>query len=107
MGGYACSLPAHQGLAPGSPQSTAKQAAGQRSALLLLGVWAGYGVIDVLFKQLAKSGLASNSSLIITFVLAGLLMFAHLFRTATRWHGHCLAAGLLLGLFDFVYISFY
>lgn len=107
LAGMACGLLAIMALTLGTPQSTAKHAAGRHSALLLLGVWAGYGVIDVLFKQLAKSGLAFNSSLIITFVLAGLLMFAHLLSKSTRWHRHSLAAGLLLGLFNFGNIYFY
>src|SRR5699024_3746549 len=104
--GMACCLLAILALTLGTPQCTAKHAAGRRRALLLLGVWGGYAVIDVLFKQLAKSGLAFNSSLIISFVLAGLLMFIHLLSKATRWHRHSLAAGLLLGLFNFGNIYF-
>jgi len=44
---------------------------------LLLGVWIGYGVIDILFKQMAKTGAAFASILFTTFVLAAILIFAH------------------------------
>lgn len=88
-------------------QSSQKQTATGHSALLLFGVWAGYGVIDVLFKQLAKSGLAFTSSLIMSFVLAGVIMFSTLLIKKIRWHKKSLAAGLFLGLFNFGNIFFY
>lgn len=97
--------------AKSNPSATAKQAFRPASKYLglwlLIGVWLGYGLIDVLFKQLAQSGLAFTSSLIISFVLAGSLMFAYLFVRRVRWHGPSLAAGLLLGLFNFGNILFY
>ena len=45
---------------------------------LLAGVWAGYGIIDILFKQLAKSGTAFSGNLLVAFSLAGILMFGYL-----------------------------
>ncbi|HEY9461349.1 MAG TPA: EamA/RhaT family transporter, partial [Paralcaligenes sp.] len=42
---------------------------------LLLCVWVGYGAIDILFKQLAKSGAIFSSSLFVSFVLAGIVIF--------------------------------
>lgn len=73
----------------------------------LLGVWLGYGVIDVLFKQLAKSGTNFSSSLFVTFVLAGLLMFGWLFIRRTVWQKSSLYSGALLGLLNFGNIYFY
>ncbi len=74
---------------------------------LLLAVWAGYGAIDILFKQLAKSGTAFPAGLLIAFSLAGLVMFAGLFATRTTWRPRNLAAGLILGLLNFSNIYFY
>ena len=42
--------------------------------LWLLGVWVGYGVIDILFKQVAKQGAAFPLTLFMSFGLAGVLM---------------------------------
>lgn len=97
---------------PATPQGSTPPAIRQKSgakitALLLFGVWMGYGLIDVLFKQLAQAGLAFTNSLIISFVLAGLLMLAGLLCTRTRWDAPSLLAGLLLGLFNFGNIYFY
>lgn len=75
--------------------------------LSLLLVWVGYGVIDILFKQLAKSGTAFPSSLAVTFSLAGLLMFAYLLYKRTQWNCSSLGAGLVLGLLNFGNIYFY
>ena len=65
--------------------------------LWLFGVWTGYGIIDILFKQVAKQGSAFPLTLFVTFGLAGLLLFVYLFITRVRWQGKALAAGLLLG----------
>lgn len=82
--------------------------AGTAGMALLLGVWLGYGAIDILFKQLAKSGAAFSSSLLLSFVLAAMLMFAWLgLRRATAWSPRSLASGLLLGLLNFGNIYFY
>jgi drug/metabolite transporter (DMT)-like permease len=68
-----------------------------RTPLWLFGVWAGYGIIDILFKQVAKQGAAFPLTLFISFGLAGLLLFIYLLTTRVRWQGRALAAGLLLG----------
>lgn len=81
---------------------------GLPSLMLLLGVWLGYGIIDILFKQLAKSGAAFASSLLLSFVLAAALMFAWMAgRRATVWSARSLLSGLLLGLLNFGNIYFY
>lgn len=73
----------------------------------LLGVWVGFGFIDVLFKQLSKSGAGFSSSLLVTFVLAGILMFGWLLARRTQWNKRNIMAGLLLGLLNFGNIYFY
>ncbi|MGO2340799.1 MAG: EamA/RhaT family transporter, partial [Psychrobacter sp.] len=69
----------------------------KRTPLWLFGVWAGYGLIDILFKQVAKQGTAFALTLFVSFGLAGLLLFIYLLITRVRWQGTALAAGLLLG----------
>lgn len=66
-----------------------------------LGVWLGYGVIDVLFKQLARTGTAFAGALLAVFIMAGVLTALYLVARRVQWQGRSLAAGLLLGLFNF------
>ena len=68
-----------------------------RTPLWLFGVWLGYGIIDILFKQVAKQGAAFPLTLFVSFSLAGLLLFIYLLITRVRWQDRALAAGLLLG----------
>jgi drug/metabolite transporter (DMT)-like permease len=68
-----------------------------KTPLWLFGVWAGYGIIDILFKQVAKQGAAFPLTLFVSFGLAGLLLFIYLLITRVRWQGSALLAGLLLG----------
>lgn len=84
-----------------------RSSASNRTWLMLLGVWIGYGVIDILFKELAKTGAAFPSSLLVTFVLAGLLILAWLFWQKTPWNRTSLLAGVLLGVLNFGNIYFY
>lgn len=74
---------------------------------LLLAVWLGYGTIDILFKQLAKSGAAFSSSLFVAFGLAGVLIFLYLLARRTEWKRRNLVAGLVLGVLNFGNIYFY
>jgi drug/metabolite transporter (DMT)-like permease len=64
-------------------------------------VWAGYGVIDILFKQVARAGTAFSGGLLLAFVLAGLLMLAYLLARRVRWERRHLLAGVALGLANF------
>lgn len=68
-----------------------------RTPLWLFGVWAGYGIIDILFKQVAKQGAAFPLTLFVSFGLAGLLLLVYLLITRVRWQARALTAGLLLG----------
>ena len=91
----------------GASTAPAADASPRQTALLLFGVWAGYGVIDILFKQLSKLKTALPASLLLAFVLAGMLMFAYLFFRKTAWHKASMLAGLLLGVLNFANILFY
>ena len=79
----------------------------KQTALPLLGVWLGYGVIDILFKQIAKTGSAFAGNLFVAFVLAGLLIFIYLIIKHTKWSAKSLLAGLVLGTLNFGNILFY
>lgn len=68
--------------------------------LWLFSVWAGYGLIDILFKQVAKQGTAFPLTLFVSFGLAGLLLFIYLLIMRVRWQGNALIAGLLLGVLN-------
>lgn len=64
-------------------------------------VWAGYGVIDILFKQVARAGTAFAGGLLLAFVLAGVLMLAYLLCRRVRWELRHALAGVALGLANF------
>ena len=81
---------------------------GGRIAIVSLAlVWVGYGMIDILFKQIAKSGSAFPVTLLIAFIGAGIFMFAYLFLTRTKWHLPSMLTGILLGVLNFCNILFY
>ena len=74
----------------------------------LLGVWVGYGVIDILFKLMARMGAGFSSSLFVSFLLALVLIFACLaLFQKTGWIRRSLVAGLGLGALNFGNIYFY
>ncbi len=83
----------------------------RRGWLLLLAVWAGFAVVDVMLKRLAMAGTPASAALMVAFVLAFLGMLAwqgwrrvrHGVRPGLRHIG----AGLLLGLLNFGNIVFY
>lgn len=82
------------------PQSGSISKVAKNTPLWLLGVWLGYGIVDILFKQVAKHGTAFPLTLFVSFGLAGLLLFIYLLFTRVRWQGEALAAGLLLGVLN-------
>ena len=79
------------------PQHGLINSRAKQTPLWLFGVWLGYGVIDILFKQVAKQGAAFPLTLFVTFGLAGLLLLVYLLSTRVRWQSNALSAGLLLG----------
>ncbi len=114
LGALACLLkrtPASTAAAPSLGEGTANNAAGSPRArwawLSLLGVWVGYGTIDILFKQMARTGAGFTSSLLLSFMLAALLMILWLAARRTAWHARSLASGILLGALNFSNIYFY
>lgn len=87
----------HEGMAKG----------GSTAFISLLLVWVGFGVIDILFKQMAKSGSAFPVTLFISFVGAGCFMFIYLLLKRTQWQLQGVLTGLLLGALNFGNILFY
>lgn len=78
-----------------------------RGVLGLVGVWFGYGVIDILFKQVAKSGGAFPTTLFIAFSLAACIMFIYLLFKRTQWNVASFVGGIILGVLNFFNILFY
>ena len=74
-------------------------------------VFAGFGVIDVLFKRVAQAGVPLGAALLAMFVLALLVSLLlqgwRLLRGQARLGMRSLAAGLLLGLLNFGNILYY
>ena len=66
----------------------------------LFAVWAGYGMVDILFKQVAKQGAAFPLTLWLSFALAAVLLLIYLCLMRVRWQGSALLAGLLLGVLN-------
>jgi len=87
--------------------AAASTPAGRALWIWPLAVWLGYGVIDVLFKQMARTGTAFPSGLLAAFSLAGVLITLYLIVRRTRWHAASLGAGLILGAFNFANIYTY
>ncbi|MGY6272488.1 EamA family transporter [Achromobacter denitrificans] len=87
--------------APASTPRDGEPGGGRPAWLWPLAVWLGYGVIDILFKQVARAGTAFAGGLLLAFVIAGLLMLAYLLLRRARWGLRHLAAGVALGLANF------
>jgi len=77
------------------------EAAGGGAWLWPLGVWVAYGVVDILFKQMAKAGAAFSGGLLVAFALAGVFMTAYLLLRRTAWQPRHLLAGVALGAANF------
>ena len=72
-----------------------------------LAVFAGFGLIDVLFKRVAATGLPLGSALLAVFALALVVAFALQFARRTRFTLRSALGGLLLGACNFANILFY
>ncbi|MBQ9682846.1 MAG: EamA family transporter [Neisseriaceae bacterium] len=79
---------------------------GRAAIWLLLGVWLGYGVIDILFKQLSKNT-AMTTHLFALFIAAGVLLLTYLIARKTQWTKQGILGGILLGLLNFGNICLY
>ncbi len=77
----------------------------------LLGVWAGFALIDILLKQVAAAGTPSTAALLVSFGIAFVLMLGwqlqRHFSGKSRLTPANLVYGLLLGLLNFGNILFY
>ncbi|MDO5055250.1 MAG: EamA/RhaT family transporter [Pasteurella oralis] len=73
----------------------------------LILVWFGYGIIDILFKQVAKSGGAFPATLFISFVLAACVMFGYLLIKREVFTVPSFIGGIILGGLNFMNILFY
>ena len=80
---------------------------GALGILSLLLVWLGYGLADILFKQVAKMGGAFSNTLFIAFVLSACFMFIYLLIKRTQWTIPSILGGILLGGLNFMNIFFY
>lgn len=78
-------------------QSQATLSSKFSTTLWLMGVFLGYGVIDVLFKHVAKQGAAFPLTLFVSFSLAGLFLGGYLLLQKTQWQPKALLFGLVLG----------
>ena len=94
-------------LKPTTPSRSGDSPASRHGALYLLLVWLGYGVIDILFKQLSKSGAQFAGSLVISFAMAAVVMFGYLLSKRTQWLTKSLLYGIALGILNFGNIYFY
>lgn len=88
---------------PQSEQSLQKKPA----FIWLVGVWLGYGVIDILFKQVAKQGGSFPVTLSVSFALAFLCLLLYLLFKKVRWQSSALTFGVLLGGLNFTNIYTY
>ncbi|EJS89391.1 hypothetical protein AAUPMB_06383 [Pasteurella multocida subsp. multocida str. Anand1_buffalo] len=78
-----------------------------KGVVSLILVWFGYGIIDILFKQVAKSGGAFPATLFISFVLAACVMFGYLLLKREVWTVPSFIGGIILGALNFMNILFY
>lgn len=90
---------------------SSRNEAGGRAWPILLTVWAGFALVDVMLKHIAAAGTPFAASLQVSFALAfvgmlsGLLVRAARGQGALRWRNFL--AGLILGSVNFGNILFY
>lgn len=73
----------------------------------LLGVWLGYGIIDILFKQLSKNAAMTATNLCTVFILSAIVLFTYLFVRKIKWSSTSILGGVILGCLNFGNIYFY
>lgn len=77
------------------------------SIWILLGVWFGYGIIDILFKQLSKNTAMTATNLCTVFILSAIILFTYLIVRKTKWTKASILGGIILGCLNFGNIYFY
>lgn len=83
------------------PTAKEKNSTQNQTFIWLLGVWLGYGVIDILFKQVAKQGGSFPVTLSVSFGLAFLCLFGYLLVKKVAWQAPALQFGVILGVLNF------
>ena len=73
----------------------------------LMGVWFGYGIIDILFKQLSKNTAMTVTNLCTLFILSATVLFTYLILKRTKWTKASIFGGIILGCLNFGNIYFY
>jgi drug/metabolite transporter (DMT)-like permease len=73
----------------------------------LLGVWLGYGIIDILMKQLSKNTAMTVTNLCTIFILSAIILFTYLIIRKTKWTMPSIFGGIILGCLNFGNIYFY
>nr|MCR4662795.1 hypothetical protein [Endomicrobiaceae bacterium] len=73
----------------------------------LLGVWFGYGIIDILFKQLSKNAAMTTTNLCTLFIFSGIVLFTYLIIRRIKWNIPSIFGGIILGCLNFGNIYFY
>lgn len=110
MAGLALGLLAVAGIVI-RPRDDDTAATGATGMGLLLVVWVGFAVVDVMLKRIALAGTPSLAALQVAFAIALVLMLG--WQAVRRWRGQArlslrnFGAGLLLGLLNFGNIVFY
>lgn len=74
---------------------------------MLIGVWLGYGIIDILFKQLSKNAAMTATNLCTVFILSAIILFTYLIIRKTKWTKASILGGIILGCLNFGNIYFY
>lgn len=77
------------------------------SIWVLLGVWFGYGIIDILFKQLSKNTAMTATNLCTVFILSAIILFTYLIIRKIKWNKASIFGGIILGCLNFGNIYFY
>lgn len=75
--------------------------------MLFLDVWCGHGVIDILFKQMARNGIVSVDNLLVTFCLTTILISGYLLAKGSKWTREDIVGGMVLGCLNFLNIVTY
>ena len=73
----------------------------------LIAVWLGYGIIDILFKQLSKNTAMTATNLCTIFILSAIILFTYLIAKRTKWTVASIFGGIILGCLNFGNIYFY
>jgi drug/metabolite transporter (DMT)-like permease len=111
MVGLALGLVAVVGIVARPRQDDTIAAPGGTGMGLLLVVWVGFAVVDVMLKRIALAGTPSLAALQVAFAIAFVLMLG--WQAVRHWRGQVkldlrnFGAGLLLGLLNFGNIVFY